>query len=614
MTERVLGDRYRLVERLAGGSMGDVWLGWDDVLERQVAVKLLRPLADDDAGFDERFRVEAKVMARLNHPGIVSVYDYGQSDAHEFPTAFLVMELVDGEPLTTLLDREGPLPVPRALEFTDQILDALHTAHEAGIVHRDIKPANLLVREGRVLVADFGIARPAFSPRLTASGLRLGTAPYQAPEQASRGGVTPSVDLYAVGVVLYEMLSGRVPFDGETAFEITLKHLTEPPPALPDDVPPSVGDFVRQALSKTADERRPDAASMRRALAEVREGLSDGVRADGVVGVGATPAPAGVPGRPRGGWSTRRNALVAGAVVVALAFLVSLTVSAGSAGDGRRYAADDPIGSSAPYPPGPSRPGRLVPPSTQPSGSGSAYPTGGAHSQGPGAAAPLTPLGHRSGAAGHPASPQGVPSRGAPAPPAPWSTRPLPPLPLVPTTSAPSDDARPPSVLPSPSRPEETRTPSGEVEPSPLPQRVRFHNGGLRLANIGGRDMNGSEVATTRTEGDSGEVWQLQHVETDRSFMVTNLATANRRLLDMDKGKQYVQMWEIGYAQDHRGTPDGYFPNQRWRFYPVRGSGRDYAVMNADNGRCLTAKGAAVRAVVEDCRWSTDQIWTVEAA
>ncbi|WP_406114290.1 protein kinase domain-containing protein [Kitasatospora purpeofusca] len=279
MRGTTLGDRYRLGEWLGGGSMGDVWLAEDQVLDRRVAVKILKPALLDEPGFAERFHDEARVMARLRHPGIVGVHDFGPGRTAEDvpswgaptapptrPVAYLVMELITGEPLSTVLERRGPLTVLETLGLALEVLAALQAAHEAGIVHRDIKPANLMVRDGHVVITDFGIARPGCDARLTVPGMVLGTAAYQAPEQASTGTVTASADLYALGVVLYECLTGRLPFEGGTALELILKHLTDPVPPLPADVPAAVRAVVEGAMAKDPALRWPDAAAMASAV------------------------------------------------------------------------------------------------------------------------------------------------------------------------------------------------------------------------------------------------------------------------------------------------------------------------------------------------------------
>ncbi|MFB7674556.1 protein kinase [Kitasatospora purpeofusca] len=279
MRGTTLGDRYRLGEWLGGGSMGDVWLAEDQVLDRRVAVKILKPALLDEPGFAERFHDEARVMARLRHPGIVGVHDFGPGRTAEDvpswgaptapptrPVAYLVMELITGEPLSTVLERRGPLTVLETLGLALEVLAALQAAHEAGIVHRDIKPANLMVRDGHVVITDFGIARPGCDARLTVPGMVLGTAAYQAPEQASTGTVTASADLYALGVVLYECLTGRLPFEGETALELILKHLTDPVPPLPAEVPAPVRAVVEGAMAKDPALRWPDAAAMASAV------------------------------------------------------------------------------------------------------------------------------------------------------------------------------------------------------------------------------------------------------------------------------------------------------------------------------------------------------------
>jgi serine/threonine-protein kinase len=254
-----LGGRYRLDERIAGGGMGDVWRGTDEVLGRTVAVKILLPALLQEPGFAERFRGEARTMATINHPGVVDVYDYGSDQS----LAFLVMEYVEGDALSRTLARVGRLTPARTMALVAQAADALHAAHEKGIVHRDVKPGNLLVRpNGTLVLTDFGIARSAMVGQLTAAGSVLGTASYISPEQAAGATASPASDVYALGVVAYQCLSGHRPFDGEGPLEIAMKHVRELPPPLPVDIPPAVRAIVDRALAKDPAARWPSAATL----------------------------------------------------------------------------------------------------------------------------------------------------------------------------------------------------------------------------------------------------------------------------------------------------------------------------------------------------------------
>ncbi|MFI5936059.1 protein kinase [Actinoplanes sp. NPDC051494] len=254
-----LGGRYRLDERIAGGGMGDVWRGTDEVLGRTVAVKILLPALLDEPGFAERFRGEARTMATINHPGVVDVYDYGSDQQ----LAFLVMEYVEGDALSRTLSRVGRLTPARTMALVAQAADALQAAHANGIVHRDVKPGNLLVRpNGTLVLTDFGIARSALVGQLTVAGSVLGTASYISPEQASGAVATAASDVYALGVVAYQCLSGHRPFDGATPIEIAMKHVREHPRPLPADIPPSVRAIVDRAMSKDPGARWATASAM----------------------------------------------------------------------------------------------------------------------------------------------------------------------------------------------------------------------------------------------------------------------------------------------------------------------------------------------------------------
>src|SRR6266542_2584998 len=248
--EVMLAGRYRLVRRLASGGMGQVWRANDEILGRPVAVKLLRSEYAEDPEFVDRFRAEARRTAALSHPGIASVFDYGETgdtDA-EGTTAYLVMELVEGEPLSVLLAREGRLSAAHTLNVLAQSALALDSAHQAGVVHRDVKPSNLLLRrDGVVKVTDFGIAHAADEAPRTEAGMVVGTAAYLSPEQVACRPATPASDVYALGVVAYECLAGRRPFTGEHPIALALAHRRSAPPPLPEDVPDAGQALVTRA-------------------------------------------------------------------------------------------------------------------------------------------------------------------------------------------------------------------------------------------------------------------------------------------------------------------------------------------------------------------------------
>ncbi|MEU7896451.1 protein kinase [Nonomuraea sp. NPDC049152] len=334
-----LNDRYRLTSRLGGGGMGEVWRADDAVLGRTVAVKVLLPALMEDPRFAQRFQNEARAMATLTHPGIVDVYDCGACELGDGRrVSFLVMEFVDGESLDRLL-RRSALTAEETMRLVAEVADALAAAHERGIVHRDVKPANLMIKaDGSVTLTDFGIAHSASGGQLTVTGTVLCSAGYCAPEQASGGDITPAVDVYALGVVAYQCLTGELPFDGETPVQIIFKHLRAAVPPLPDDVPAGPRSLVTWALEKDPAMRWASAADMaaaaRHAAAHPMDDLSPvtggetgverlGPSADsagpqaGEPGVEPIAGPVTMPAdRPRRG---RRRALVmAGATMAAL--------------------------------------------------------------------------------------------------------------------------------------------------------------------------------------------------------------------------------------------------------------------------------------------------------
>ena len=271
ITGTLFADRYRLERKLGSGGMADVWLAEDQELGRHVAVKILHERYANDEQFVERFRREATHAAGLSHPNIVSIYDRGVAGG----SYYIVMEYIEGRTLKELIVTRGPCPVPVAISYTRQILAALRYAHKNGIIHRDIKPHNVLVdREGRVKVADFGIARAGAS-EMTEAGSIVGTAQYLSPEQARGAPVDESSDLYSTGIVLYELLTGTVPFTGETPVEIAMKHLSqtpEAPSARRPDIPHDLDLVVLRALAKEPAERYRTAAELDRDLELVARG------------------------------------------------------------------------------------------------------------------------------------------------------------------------------------------------------------------------------------------------------------------------------------------------------------------------------------------------------
>src|SRR5687768_9902345 len=274
--------------------MGRVWRARDTLLERPVAVKVLRSEFTGDATFRARFRAEAQHTAALHHPNIASVFDYGEVEEDGELHAYLVMELVEGETLAALLEREGRLGPARTLDVLRQTSAALAAAHAAGVVHRDVKPGNVLVgTDGVVKITDFGIAWSASSVPLTGTGQVVGTAHYLSPEQAGGGKATAASDVYALGTVAYECLAGRRAFDGENSVQIALKQLREEPLPLPADVPAGMRDLVQRAMAKSPDARYPDGAALRAAAETVT--ITGGTAPIGRTGTGGTtvmPLPA----------------------------------------------------------------------------------------------------------------------------------------------------------------------------------------------------------------------------------------------------------------------------------------------------------------------------------
>jgi serine/threonine protein kinase len=285
MIGELIGGRYEVEDLVGTGGMSSVYRARDNVLERQVALKILHDHFSTDPEYVERFRREARAIARLNHPNIVTIIDRGELDRHQF----IVFEHVAGENLKDVVRRRGPLPVDEAVAFTTQVARGLAFAHDHGVVHRDIKPQNVLIDEnGTAKVTDFGIAR-SIDPRdeLTETGTLLGTSEYIAPEQASGRRVDSRSDQYSLGVVLYELLTGETPYSGDNVMAVAMKHLHEPVPRARDrrpDVPASVDAIVSRAMAKRPEDRFPSTDDMVVALESAQGGIESDL-SEGATGV-----------------------------------------------------------------------------------------------------------------------------------------------------------------------------------------------------------------------------------------------------------------------------------------------------------------------------------------
>ncbi|GIJ26320.1 hypothetical protein Vqi01_14820 [Micromonospora qiuiae] len=266
---QLLGERYRLIEQLGAGGMSVVWRGYDEVLGRQVAVKVLASRLASDRAFRHRIRSEAQASARLCHPNITNVYDYGESEQVGLTVPYVVMELVDGVPLTARLARDRRLPWREAVTVAAEVASALATAHARGVVHRDVTPGNVMLTPTGVKVVDFGISALVGESEKAPDGTLLGTPAYLAPERLDNGQVSPATDVYAVGLLLYRMLTGRLPWQADTTTQMLRAHMyrePEPMPSVPG-LPTEVADLVRRCLAKRPADR-PATTELARTLAE----------------------------------------------------------------------------------------------------------------------------------------------------------------------------------------------------------------------------------------------------------------------------------------------------------------------------------------------------------
>jgi len=292
---QLIADRYELKETVGTGGMSTVYCAFDTLLERQVALKILHDQYGEDEEYVERFRREARAVAQLSHPNIVTVIDRGEENGKQF----IVFELVDGENLKELVDRGGPLPVRRVLELGLEVGRALAFAHAQGLVHRDVKPQNVLLNdEGHAKVTDFGIVRSLDAVGHTETGTVLGTSHYIAPEQARGERVDAQTDVYSFGVVLYELLTGEVPYPGDNFLSVAMKHVNDPVPSVLDarpDTPLRLATLVERSLAKQPAERP---ASMDEVVAELEAVRVELDAKDGDEGTMIMKRPAAVPARP----------------------------------------------------------------------------------------------------------------------------------------------------------------------------------------------------------------------------------------------------------------------------------------------------------------------------
>lgn len=295
----VAGGRFQLQSLLGAGGMASVYLAYDSVLDRQVAVKTLHSDLGREQSFRERFRREAQSVAKLTHTNIVSVFDSGEDTLDGAPVPYIVMEYVEGKPLRQVLDEDvaqsGAMPADKALKITADVLNALDVSHELGLVHRDIKPGNvMLTKRGVVKVMDFGIARAMQSgvTSMTQTGMVVGTPQYLSPEQALGRGVDARSDLYSVGIMLFELLTGRLPFDADSPLAIAYAHVQEEavaPSSINRSVTPAIDALVARTLRKNPNERFPTSEAMRAEVERVRSSASGAAP----VIVGGNQAPSG---------------------------------------------------------------------------------------------------------------------------------------------------------------------------------------------------------------------------------------------------------------------------------------------------------------------------------
>lgn len=348
-----LAGRYRLRSRIGGGGMAEVYDAWDLDLERAVAVKIPLPYLANDPSFGTRLRAEAAVMAALDHPGIVRLYDYGEDSDRPF----IAMELVSGPSLRAVLESEGALSPARALRITDGLLSALQYAHDRGVLHRDIKPGNVLLTEDdRPKLADFGIALAGASAGTTNPGHVVGSLHYLAPERAAGRPADPSSDLYSIGVLLYQMLTGRLPFEGETPVAVAARQAAgsaDPPSRVRTGVPEWLDRVVLRALAPVPEDRFASAGEMREELRRLSASVHEDATSEMPAARPGTPLAKPISARRQGARLPTRGiyAGLAALLLGALVLLGSVAREPDTSGSGDRdMSAAAPAATSAPAP------------------------------------------------------------------------------------------------------------------------------------------------------------------------------------------------------------------------------------------------------------------------